>query len=181
MRTQHKHELTASVCCYLSLWMREMTAHGKAIIASLIHKAGHEKWFALQPIISRTTPLWPRLTVCVFLGSWEKWLGETISLQLIRMNRMNNWICKKRDREEQWGGAGEGTSSQDMHAGNWAREPRSRPTSRGHCKGRAEAQVSSYFPIAHHVALISSQVTYRYFPIERHTAAPCRDVVWLTV
>lgn len=40
-------------------------------------------------------------------------------------------------------------------------------------KEEAAAQVSLYFPIAHHAQLVSSQVTYRYFPIEWNTASPC--------
>lgn len=44
-------------------------------------------------------------------------------------------------------------------------------------RGGAEAQVSLYFPIAHHAELISSQVTYRYFPIESNTTSTCRDAV----
>lgn len=72
----------------------------------------------------------------------------------------------------------EGTLSQDKHAGNWAPPLRCLPTSQGHCEGRAEAQVSLYFPIAHHAELISSQVTYRYFPIEMNTTSTYTDAVW---
>lgn len=37
------------------------------------------------------------------------------------------------------------------------------PPSQGHCEGRAATQMSLHFPIAHHLELVSSQVTLRVF------------------
>lgn len=79
------------VHCYESTWSIECI-HKQRI--SIFDPQGRtQEVICVIANNSSNNLLWPSL-LCVLLGSWEELLGEMISFQLIRMNRMNNWMCK---------------------------------------------------------------------------------------